>query len=160
VVDGERLFLTSGYDVGSALLRIKEQGGKWSVEEIWKKPTLRCRYSSPVLHGGYVYGLDEGVLACVSLENGERQWRRGRYGNGQLLLANGLLMVLTERTGELVLIEPSPKGLNELGHHQVLEPVIAWNVPALSGGLLLVRNAEEMACCGPGTDTAFPEFLK
>ncbi|MCI0458567.1 MAG: PQQ-like beta-propeller repeat protein [Gemmataceae bacterium] len=143
----DRVFISSGYDVGSARLHIKEQGGRWKVEEEWRTPRLRCRFSSPVLHEGHIYGLDEEVLVCLDARTGKRQWRGGRYGNGQLLLVNGLLLIVTEKTGELVLVEPTPEAHRELTRFRVLgESSITWNVPALSGGRLLVRNSEEMAC--------------
>jgi outer membrane protein assembly factor BamB len=144
VAGDDRVFLTSGYTVGCALLEVKESGGVWSVSEVWKNRKLRARFSSPVLHAGHVYGLDEGVLTCLDVQTGERKWRGERYGHGQMLLSGGLLVILGEE-GELALVEATPAGYRELGRTVALEGR-TWNVPALSGGLLLVRNGTEMAC--------------
>jgi outer membrane protein assembly factor BamB len=96
-----------------------------------------------VVHGQHVYGLDDGVLTCIDPASGDRVWKDGRYGHGQLILAGGLLLVQTEE-GEIVLIDPSPEGLRELTRFGALSGK-TWNAPALAGSLLLVRNDQEAA---------------
>ncbi|HXG12502.1 MAG TPA: PQQ-binding-like beta-propeller repeat protein [Gemmataceae bacterium] len=144
VLDGDRVFISSGYNVGGALLRIREKDGQWSVEPLWKNTLMRCKFTSPVAREGYLYGLDDGVLVCLDQETGKRAWRGDRYGHGQVLLADDLLLVLSE-TGELVLVEATPEAYRELGRFAALEGK-TWNVPALAGGKVYVRNDREMAC--------------
>lgn len=144
VLDGDRLFITSGYGVGCALLRLRETEGKLAVEEVYKKRTLRCRFTSPVLHRGHIYGLDEGILVCLDPETGERRWKEGRYGNGQLLLTHDLLVILSEQ-GKLALVEATPEAYRELASLPVLEGR-TWNPLALAHGRAYVRNDHEMAC--------------
>ena len=88
-------------------------------------------------------GLDEGILACLDASSGELKWKGGRYGHGQLLLAGGHLVITTE-DGDLVLVDPTPDGHREIGHVPALDGE-TWNVPALAGGILLIRNTKEMA---------------
>jgi len=87
---------------------------------------------------GYVYGLDDGILACVDAETGDRMWKGGRYGHGQVLLASGHLLITTER-GQLVLVRATPES-----HQEVAAlPAVSgrtWNNPAIAEGILLVRN--------------------
>ena len=54
-------------------------------------------FNDPVVLDGHAYGLDEGILVCLNLETGRRRWRRGRYGNGQLLLVGDLIVVQCEK---------------------------------------------------------------
>jgi len=136
--------LSSGYGVGSAMLRIKEVGGRWSAEPLWKNRALRCRFTSPVARHGFLYGLDEGVLVCVEAGNGKRRWRGERFGHGQLLLADDLLVLLGEQ-GELALVEATPEEYRELGRIQAIEGK-TWNLPAMADGKVFVRNDREMAC--------------
>ena len=53
----------------------------------WESPRLKSKFANLVLHDGSVYGLDDGVLTCIDPASGERRWKDGRYGHGQLLLA-------------------------------------------------------------------------
>jgi outer membrane protein assembly factor BamB len=96
-----------------------------------------------VLHEGFLYGLDEGILACVDPQTGELKWKGGRYGYGQLLLASGHLVVLTE-DGEAVLVRATPEKLQEVARFRALEGK-TWNIPAITDGVLLVRNEVQMA---------------
>ncbi|MCG8458092.1 MAG: hypothetical protein MI919_17585, partial [Holophagales bacterium] len=77
-------------------------------------------------------------------ETGERCWKRGRYGHGQILLVGDLLLVQTEE-GEVLLLDPDPEGPEVLGRIQALGGK-SWNTMALSGPHLLARNADEAVC--------------
>ena len=94
-----------------------------------------------VEHDGYVYGLDDGVLVCLDPATGERCWKKGRYGHGQIILAEDLLLVTTEK-GEVILIEPNPEEFRLLGSMAPFEGK-TWNPPALAGSLLLLRTDSE-----------------
>jgi outer membrane protein assembly factor BamB len=96
-----------------------------------------------VLHEGYIYGLDENILACLDAETGELKWKGGRYGYGQIALASGHIIVLTE-DGDLALVRATPEKHVELARFPALDGK-TWNHPAFSNGLLLVRNLKEMA---------------
>src|SRR5579859_89806 len=145
VLEGDRVLLTAGFGVGSVLLQIKaDAGGKLSAAEIWKNLKLKTQFSSVVVRDGFGYGLDEGVLACIDLATGERRWKDGHYGYGQLALAHDLLVVQTE-PGEVVLVEAKPAAFRELGRVKALNSK-TWNNPALAGDFLLVRNDQEAIC--------------
>jgi outer membrane protein assembly factor BamB len=104
---------------------------------------MKNRFSSSVLHGGVIYGLDESILAAVDAGTGELLWKGGRYGYGQLVLAGDSLIVLTE-DGDLALVRANPDRHHEITRFRVLEGK-TWNPPAIDGGFLLVRNLAEMA---------------
>ena len=91
-----------------------------------------------------IYGLDDGILECVDQQTGHRQWKDGRYGHGQLLMTENLLLILSEN-GELALVEANPKEYRQLARMPVLEGK-TWNHLALAGKYLLVRNDHEAAC--------------
>jgi outer membrane protein assembly factor BamB len=105
---------------------------------------LKTKLTNAVVDGDDVYGLSEGVLECVSAETGERKWRGGRYGHGQILMVGENLLVLGE-AGELAIGKASPDGWEELSQIPALEGK-TWNNLALSGNRLLIRNGEEAAC--------------
>jgi outer membrane protein assembly factor BamB len=143
IVSGTHVFLSSGYGHGAVMLEVTRADPKWSVREVWRNIRMKNQFSTSLLHDGYLYGLDESILACLDAATGDVKWKGGRYGYGQVVLASGHLIVLTE-SGELVLVRATPQGHQEL----VRVPAIdgkTWNHPAISDGYLLVRNGTEMA---------------
>jgi outer membrane protein assembly factor BamB len=144
VVSDNRLFISSGYGKGAALIELTRSGDNLSARTVWENTAMKNKFNSSVLHEGHIYGLDEGILTCVDVATGARKWKGGRYGYGQLLLASGHLIVLSD-TGELALVKATPDQHTEVAKFSALEGK-TWNYPALAGGRLLVRNATHMAC--------------
>ena len=143
---GDKILLPSGMGVGSQCIEITEVDGELSVEELWTTLRLKPDYSDIAVHNGAIYGLDGGVLTCVDLESGERQWKRGRYGKGQLLLLpdQDIVLVISE-TGELVLVRTDPGKHVELAKFQAIKGR-TWNHPVLIGDRLYLRNSSEAVC--------------
>jgi outer membrane protein assembly factor BamB len=149
VLDRDRVFISSGYGHGCALVHVDEVNGQWKATDVWPDTPnrkMRCKFSSPVAYQGYIYGLDDGFLACLDEATGAQKWRDGHYGHGQFLLAGDLLVILTEKPGKLVLVEATPDGHHELSSLRAISGDKTWNVPALADGKIYVRNGEEMAC--------------
>ncbi|HEX5272836.1 MAG TPA: PQQ-binding-like beta-propeller repeat protein [Gemmataceae bacterium] len=145
VLDDDRVLISSGYDMGSAMLHVKESGGRWEAEPVWQNAAMRCKFSSPVYRDGFLYGLDEGILTCLDAKTGKRRWKDGRYGHGQMLLTGDRIVILSER-GDLVLVAATPDGHRELGKVHVLDGDKTWNPPALVNNYAFVRNHLWMAC--------------
>ncbi len=142
-VGDDRLFLSASYGKGAALIELASDGDRFTASTVWETNRMRNRFSSSVLVGGYIYGLDHTILACLDAATGELMWKGGRYGAGQLLAAGDHLVVLTEE-GDVVLVRATPEGHRELAGFRAIDGK-TWNVPAIAGGRLLVRNAREMA---------------
>ena len=112
-LSGDRLFASSGYGVGGKLLQIeRDAAGDLSARLLWETPRLKAKFTNVVEYQGRLYGLDDGTLVCLDPATGERCWKEGRYGHGQVILAGGLLLVQSE-DGQVALIEPDPGGLKE-----------------------------------------------
>ncbi|HKR13724.1 MAG TPA: PQQ-binding-like beta-propeller repeat protein [Pyrinomonadaceae bacterium] len=144
VVDRNRFFISSGYGKGAALVELKPSGNNFTPTTIWENTNMKNKFNSSVLHNGYIYGLDEGILACLDVNTGERKWKGGRYGYGQILLASGHLIVTDGLTGDVALVKASPDQFTEVARFSAVKGQ-TWNNPALAGGRLLVRNSNEMA---------------
>jgi outer membrane protein assembly factor BamB len=143
VIGDNRIFISSGYGVGAAVYEIARDADRFTTKEIWRNTRMKNKFASSVLHDGFIYGLDEAILACVDAATGVLKWKGGRYGYGQVLLAGSQLIVLTE-DGDIAIVRATPDGHEE----RTRFPAIAgktWNHPAIAGGLLLVRNLAEMA---------------
>ena len=140
----DRIFISSGYGQGCALIRIESTGGSLHPREVWSNTRMKNKFTSSVIHDAHIYGLNERVLVCLDLETGERCWRGARYDYGSLLLVGDHILVLGER-GQLALVKADPQSFVERGTIQIFEGR-TWNNMALAGGLLFVRNHKEMAC--------------
>jgi outer membrane protein assembly factor BamB len=143
VIGDNRVFYSSGYGVGAVVVELTKTGDKFDVREVWRNIRMKNRQSSSVLRDGFIYGLDEGILACLDASTGAVKWKAGRYGHGQLLLAGDHLVVITEE-GELVFVAAAPDKFREVARVPALDGE-TWNSPALADGILLVRNTKEMA---------------
>jgi outer membrane protein assembly factor BamB len=143
VLGDNRLFLSSGYGTGAAVIELSQAAGRFSVREVWRNIRMKNQFSSSLLHEGFIYGLDESILACVDAASGDLKWKGGRYGYGQTMLASGHIIVLTE-DGDMALVRATPARHEEIVRFPVLQGK-TWNHPAMSDGILLVRNLAEMA---------------
>jgi outer membrane protein assembly factor BamB len=143
ILDESRVFLSASYGHGAALLQVSRDSSGWTARPVWSSHRMKNKFTSSVFYQGHLYGLDEAILACLDAASGELKWKGGRYGYGQVLLASGHLIVLTER-GELVLVRATPERHQELASFSAIEGK-TWNHPAVAEGILLVRNANEMA---------------
>ena len=144
VLNSNQFVLSAGYNKGAALVQVDQAESEFSAHQVWSSRFLKNKFTSSVLHKGYLYGLDESILTCLDASTGERQWKDGRYGYGQLLLASEHLIILSG-SGELALVRATPERHVELGSFKAIEGK-TWNHPAMGDGYLLVRNAVEMAC--------------
>ena len=144
IVDDTHFFISAGYGHGSALVEVNKVGDKFTARSTWSNTKMKNKFASAVMYQGNIYGLDEAILACIDAKTGELKWKGGRYGYGQLLLADGHLVVMAEN-GDVALVKATPDSHQELARFSAIEGK-TWNIPAIDNGLLLVRNTTEMAC--------------
>ena len=140
----DTIFLSSGYDSGCVLLDpTRLTSGR--PAEVWPPSrSLKLKFNEAVSLGNHVYGLDDGILACIDATSGERRWKGGRYRFGHVLLWLNMLLIQAE-DGAVALVEATPEAFREVTRFQPLNDR-TWNVPAVAHGRLYVRNAAEMAC--------------
>ena len=145
-VNANTMLITTGMMGRTRCIRISKDAGGLSAEELWTSRYLKPHFNDYVLFEGHAYGFDGAIFTCVDLETGGRQWKKGRYRKGQVLLLkdSGLLLVAGER-GEVVLLKADPAGHTELARIQALEGR-TWNHPVVVGDRLYIRNAQEAAC--------------
>jgi outer membrane protein assembly factor BamB len=145
--DGDILITTSDASggMGTRRLRVTRGSGGWIVEERWTSRGLKPYFNDFVVHNGHAFGFDGSILACIDLRDGQRKWKGGRYGHGQLVLLSDqdLMLVLSEE-GELALVGAAADQYREFARVPAIEGK-TWNHPVLVGDVLLVRNGQEMA---------------
>jgi outer membrane protein assembly factor BamB len=107
---------------------------------------MKPDFNDFVEYQGNLYGFDGSIFGSVSMATGKRHWKKGRYGNGQvLLLSDSGQLLLTSETGELALLRADPKSLVELAKFPAIEGK-TWNHSVLVGNRIYIRNAEQAAC--------------
>jgi len=152
----DRLLITGGYRAGTAMLQVKREGDGFSVKELWHQQ-CGSQIHLPIVCEGYLYAntrednRDSGTV-CLSVDNGEVMWStkgiKGarRFGRGPMLLVDGMILNLSDSTGTLCLIKPSPNGYMEVASAKVLEGTNIYANMAFSQGKLLLRNLTLMKC--------------
>lgn len=137
--------LVTSQEAGARRLAVAHNSSGWTVAERWTSNGLKPYFNDFVIHKGHAFGFDGRILSCIDLNDGQRKWKGGRYGNGQLVLLpdQDLLLVLSEE-GELALVAATTDQFTEIATFPAIHGK-TWNHPVLVGDLLLVRNAEEMA---------------
>ena len=144
VLPDDRVFVSSGYGVGCKLFQIQRDSAGFQAALIWETKNLKAKFTNVVPRDGFIYGLDDGILVCLDLATGERKWKSGRYGHGQMIGVDDLLLIQAE-SGDIVLVEATPEAHHEVTRFAALTGK-TWNNPALAGAYLLVRNDREAAC--------------
>jgi len=145
VVGENRVLFSSGYGVGAELLEIGHSvNGRLTAQLVWKSMRMKAKFAHLFVREGCLFGLDDGIFACVDLKDGSQRWKEGRYSHGQGLLVGDLYFLMAE-SGELVLLRPTPESPNELAHFRVFDSK-TWNPMAISGHWLFARNDREAAC--------------
>ena len=151
--DGQ-VFISAGENHGSVLLKLFLDGDKFQPTEVWSsqgtKSVLRNEWQTSMLVDGYLYGFDNvgsagpvTHLTCVNAATGDRAWQELRFGKGNLIFADGKLFISTMK-GEIIVAKASPKSYEEIGRANVISTT--RQAPALSNGLLYLRDDEEIVC--------------
>ena len=142
-VENNNLVVSTEPDL--ALVEVKRDADKWTAAAGWRNNKLRAGFNDFAVQEDCVFALDDGVVCCLDLANGERVWKKGRIGHGQILsLPDQKLLLLLLEKGEAVLLSADRSGYKELGRFTALEGK-TWNSPVVGGNRLYARNGEEMA---------------
>ncbi|MEX2176719.1 MAG: PQQ-binding-like beta-propeller repeat protein [Pirellulaceae bacterium] len=143
---GDRVLLSKGYGGGAEVISLATTGGgKLTAKTVWAdRLVLETKFTNVTVIDGHIYGLSGGILECVAAESGERRWKKGRYGHGQILGVGDKILVQDE-DGLVALVEANPEKFVELASFPALDGQ-TWNNLCLYGNKLLVRNATEAAC--------------
>jgi len=152
----DRLFMTGGYDAGSAMIQVKQESGKFAVKELFKTNACGCQVHQPLFYNDHLYmnsnsnEREDGML-CLTLD-GQVKWKTAdswsstTFERGNLILADNLILNFDGKKGILHLVDPSPDGFKELAQASIFGGKEIWAPMALSDGKLLLRNQQEMKC--------------
>lgn len=141
VVVGDKLFISTGYGKGAALIKPAAEG---DPEVIWKGRSLRTQLSPGVLVGKYIFGVDgdtteKASLKCIEAETGVEKWKHANFGSGGIMVADGKIIALNA-VGELMVAPAVAEGFKTTASAQVLGGK-CWTVPVLANGFVYCRNS-------------------
>lgn len=145
-IDDTSLIVPLGDGKGLARLEVKRQEEAWKIKELWSNSKLKPSFNDFVHFKGHCYGFDQHIFCCIDAETGDRAWKAGRYGFGQVILLTPVgQMIVTTESGEAVLLAADPREHRELGRVQLLDGK-TWNHPIVVDGQLFMRNGKEAVC--------------
>jgi outer membrane protein assembly factor BamB len=140
-----KVFFTSAYGTGGALLRLQVKGEAVTAEEIYFTRNMQNHHGGVVLVDGYLYGFNNSILTCMEFETGKVLWRDRSVGKGAVAYADGHLYVLSE-DNVVGLVEATPAGYREKGRFTIADQGWpSWAHPVVSGGRLYLRNQNVLA---------------
>ncbi len=142
LVRGNRVFLSSDYGTGAALLELTSSGGGVTAKEIYFTNEMRNHHASSILVGEHLYGFSSAILTAMQFDTGKVAWRDRSVGKGSLVFADDRLYVYSEG-GVVGLVEPSPQGYREHGRFAIQTGSLpTWAHPVVSGGKLFLRDQD------------------
>jgi outer membrane protein assembly factor BamB len=138
------LLLSSGYKHGAILVKLTRDGDKLTSQTVWESKVIQAKFQTPVLYQDYLYDSGDHGLNCVEFMTGKEMWKKPDVQNSAVLLADGQLIVLTEK-GQLQIGRAAPVGFEPTTDVEILKGR-CWTIPTLYRGRLYLRNLEQMRC--------------
>lgn len=145
IVRGTRVFLSSDYGTGAALLDIRAAGSLASANEVYFTRDMRNHHASSVLIEDHLYGFSSSILTALKFDTGAMAWRDRSVGKGSLIFADRRLYLYSEE-GVVGLAEASPAGYREHGRFTLAQQsgLPTWSHPIISGGLMIIRDQDNV----------------
>jgi outer membrane protein assembly factor BamB len=154
-----RILVTAGYGAGSAVIQLREKGGKITAEVTKQyKPLggLASEQQTPICVNGYLFGIlpkDAGDLrtrfVCYKAEDPTKavmsSGKDERYGLGPYMLADNKFFILSD-DGELTIARYSVSNFTVLDKAKIIDGQDSWGPLAITGGYLLMRDSKTMLC--------------
>jgi outer membrane protein assembly factor BamB len=135
-----KVFFTSDYGTGGALLGLSAQNGEVKAQELYFTKDMKNHHGGVVLVNGYLYGFSDSILTCIEFATGKRMWANRSVGKGSLTYADGMLYLLSENN-VVGLAEATPNAYVEKGHFPVPDQgKNSWAHPVVIGGKLYIRD--------------------
>jgi hypothetical protein len=147
VVMGDLVFFSASYETGALLLKLKKDGADqvWADEDVMQNHYGTCIHRDGKLYGFHGRQEAGASLRCIDVKTKKVLWDREGFGCGAMVLAEGNLIVLTER-GDLVLVEATPKGYREKARVNVFRALPCRAQLALANGRLYARDEGRLVC--------------
>jgi outer membrane protein assembly factor BamB len=138
LIHGDSVF-TSIYRQESHLFKIKKDGDKFAVEQLWTNKT-KGYMSTPVLIGDYLYlHLMSQRATCLDIRTGEIKWTTEPFGTYWSMVARGDKILALDENGKLLLIKANPEKFELLDSREIAKSP-TWAHLAVVGNEVFVRE--------------------
>jgi len=142
IARGNRVFLSSDYGTGAALLELTPNGNSVNAKEVYFTNEMRNHHASSVLVGEHLYGFSSNILTAMKFDTGEVAWRDRSVGKGSVIFADDRLYLFSEN-GVVGLAEANPTGYREHGRFQLKTGSLpTWSHPVVANGKLFLRDQD------------------
>ena len=140
VYSDRRVFYTSAYGTGAALLALQASGNQVQASQVYFTREMQNHHGGVVLVNGYLYGYNNAILTCLEFATGKIMWRDRSVGKGAVSYADGHLYIVSENN-TVGLAEATPAGYREKGRFAIRDQGWpSWAHPVIAGRALYVRN--------------------
>jgi len=143
-VPPDKIFISTGYGVGGALVQLIADDERTTTVLVWKNKSMKNHFATSVYYQGHLYGFDESILVCLDATTGEEKWKTRGYGKGSLIIADGHLVILGE-IGNLGIAEATPDAFRTKATRPVFDSK-CWTNPSLADGRIYLRDEKEIVC--------------
>jgi outer membrane protein assembly factor BamB len=140
IVRDNRVFLSSDYGTGAALLSLAPDGNNVKATQVYFTNEMRNHHASSVLVGDYLYGYSSSILTAMHFDTGKVAWRDRSVGKGSVIVADNQLYLYSE-DGMVGLADVNPSQYVERGRFRLKTGNLpTWSHPVVSGGRLFLRD--------------------
>lgn len=141
-----KVFYTSAYGTGCALLDLSAVSGEVKAREIYFSKDMQNHHGGVVLVNGHIYGCSNSLLHCIEFATGKLKWRDRSVGKGAVTYADGHLYLLSENN-VVGLVVATPESYQEKGRFSIPDQGWpSWAHPVVSDARLYLRNQGWLAC--------------
>ena len=141
-----KVFFSSDYGTGAALLDVKAAGNIASATEVYFTREMRNHHASSVLVGDHIYGFSSSILTALQFDTGETAWRHRSVGKGSVIYADERLYSCMERTGRWDSPKPRPPAIASAGRFSIAPSTSnpSWSHPIVTNGKLIIRDQDNI----------------
>jgi outer membrane protein assembly factor BamB len=144
IVRGNRVFVSSDYGTGAALLELTPGGSTGvTMREVYFTREMRNHHASSVLIGDHLYGFSGPILTSLHFDTGRMAWQDRSVGKGSVVFADERLYLFSEG-GVVGLAEANPAGYREHGRFSIqrTSSLPTWSHPIVANGRLYLRDQD------------------
>ena len=152
IVDGDYVFTSTGYNTGSALLKLESTDDGVNAEEVYWLPakTFQNKIGGITLVDGFLYaghGNGPGLPICVEMKTGKVKWgpvRADGKGESSLLYADGHL-IWRRQDGRVILTTVNSEKFDIVSDFMPdFQEDNSWSQPVIAGGVMYLREQDKL----------------